>query len=187
MEFSMYSTFFYHLKRFSLVLLVVCSSPTVAQTRYHDETHDFGFRIGTGALSGINNTVHPLVDISSDFYFLSSDLRMIFGVSFIYPNSGEAGFSVAGLQYLGLEYTFPFLNNAAQIGVKTAKTYLKDATDIEGNRTLSLYLGYKHPLSQQTDYYVQLGIIRSPVKETTGDIKVDPYSMLFRTGIEVYF
>jgi len=187
MESSMYFTFYYRVKRLALLFFVLATSILLAQTRYYDETHDFGLRTGVGFISGIDHVVHPLFDISSDYYFLSSDLRMTFGVSFIYPNQESDSFTVAGLQYLGVEYNIPFLRNVAQVGFKMTKTYLKDATDIDGSRGLSLYLGYKHPLSLQTDYYVQLGMLRNLVKEVTGDVPVDPHSLFFQTGVEYYF
>lgn len=184
----MHSIFSYPIKRLVLLCLVGYASVVLAQTPYDDETHDFGLRIGTGILSGIDHAVLPLVDIGTDFYFLSSDIRMVFGVSFIYPHSGTDAFSVAGLQYLGVEYNLPFLKNKAQIGIKTVKTYVKDASpDIKGNRNVALYVGYKHPLRQHVEYYVQVGAIRSPIKEVTGDITIESYGVLFRSGLEFYF
>lgn len=184
----MHSIFLCRIKRFIILFLVGYTTTLLAVTDYQNESYDFGLRIGTGALSGIDNSVLPLLDISTDFYFLSPKIRMVFGVSYIYPNNNTNAFSVAGLQYLGIEYNFPFLKNMAQLGIKTTKTYLKNKSSaIDNNRSISVYLGYKHSLREHLDSYIQFGTIKKPVKEISSTIKIDDYSLLLQSGLVFYF
>lgn len=169
-------------------LILIMGSPTLfANSRYSSASYDFGLRIGPGLITNVDKHSHPLFDISSDFRLFKDKLRMVFGVSFIYPNANSDLFSVAGLQYVGLEYQFPFLKNRGQIGLKMTKSYIKNAApQIQQNRSITLYLGYKHPLKNHLDLMIQSGLAKSPFKLATSTNQ-DLYSLLLRSGFIFYF
>ena len=86
--------------------------------------NDFGLRITTGTISGINNEIKPQVSIISDFYCLSSDLRMIFGPTLIIATDSTMPPTV--LHQIGLEYNIKTTLSTIIIGTRYFKSFIHD-------------------------------------------------------------
>lgn len=171
------------MRRIGLLVLFMASAHAFAG----DERDDFGLRIEGGGISGIADTVIPDASVWADFYFLSPDVRMLFGFTIMDANDDRI--PLAALQAIGAEFNWPWRRQRFLFGMRFNKTYLRENSELlKPKRGMSFHLGYKYRIVEHQDVVVEMGQQYQPFEMKRADsLILDDKTFFARVGWEIYF
>ena len=173
-----------------LIIFIFCfllsSSSTIESQPY--DSNDFGFRFSVGTLSGIDDSIYPEISFLTDFYCFSSDFRMIFGPTFIFPTNIDIPTTV--LHQIGLEYNISYQELLLVFGMRYYKSYIHDDHfEFDGGKHgMALLIGSKFKLSSNRHFLISLGWMDQVLtSQSTSSELLDSHHWQIKTGFEWYF
>ena len=168
-----------NLVKFCIVFLLTLF-PFNAFSAESSSIKDFGFRLETGLANIIKDNTHYLLDLSTENILFSEQLRLHFGVSFLFPFKGDTG--VLGVQYIGADYE---VFSELLLGIRFQKSYIKrKESGLLSNKTIACVITKKIALSDTLEWTISLSM--SPNNFRSTKLSLNKNTFLIKTGFQVY-